>query len=197
MVEISLVRLGECDLEAYRFCQAGPVMNSPAPPPEPDGSSGATRRRFLAAGAAAVVVGAGAGTVAEWLRRSPVTSGIPHPPPPPADLVAAAATEARLIADLDATTGGPPEIRRIIRAARADHAAHLDTLRQLLSAYSPAPGAALRPGRGSVRTLTQLRTAETSAAVAANRRASGQTGALAALFASIAASESTHAALLR
>lgn len=101
-----------------------------------------------------------------------------------------------MIADLDATTGGAPSVRRLLTAARADHAAHLSALEDLLTAYrtpSPSPS----PVPGTPRTLAQLRSAEQQAATAAGTRADASSGARAALLASIAACEASHAELLR
>lgn len=136
----------------------------------------------------------------------------PHPNPPPAELLAAAERERALIADLDATTGGTPALREVLLRARADHAAHLATFRQLLDAYdgpgntpttspgtavpSPAPSGS-RQTRGTPRTAAQLRAAEEGAAALAARAAAATTGRVAVLLASVSASESSHAALIR
>jgi hypothetical protein len=155
---------------------------------------GTSRRWFLAGGAAALL-GGGAGVAADFLHDAG-----PRPrPPAPAALRAAVAAERALIADLDATTGGAPEVRRIIAAARADHVAHLAALTDLLTRYRPAPHAsASAPApRGAPRTLAQLRAAEQRAAAAAAQHATALFGAQAAMLASIAASEASHAELLR
>lgn len=149
-------------------------------------------RRWFLAGGLAVLAGGGAGVGAEYWRHRP-----PAPlPRPPALLLEAAAAERALIADLDATTGGAPSVRRLLTAARADHAAHLSALEDLLTAYrtpSPSPS----PVPGTPRTLAQLRSAEQQAATAAGTRADASSGARAALLASIAACEASHAELLR
>lgn len=163
----------------------GPAHAAPAP------GSRISRRWFLAGGLA-VLTGGGAGVGADfWRHHRPAPL-----PPPPAALLAAATVEQALIADLDATTGGPPEVRRVIVAARADHAAHLSAVQDLLTSYR-APTARPALPRGTPRTLAQLRVAEQRAAAGAASRASGFGGTRAALFASIAASEATHAELLR
>jgi hypothetical protein len=152
----------------------------------------ASRRWFLAGGAA-VLLGAGGGAAAALLRDES-----PAPPPlAPPELVAAIGAERRLIADLDATTGGTPAVRRVIVAARADHAAHLAALTRLLAGYRRAAAAAPRRVPGTPRTHAQLRRAEQRAAQAAAARAAGLSGGLAALLASISACEATHAELLR
>jgi hypothetical protein len=142
------------------------------------------------------VVGAGAGAGAEYLhKRSPT-----RPPPAPGALTAAAAAERALIADLDATTGGAPEVRRFIVQARADHTAHLAALTALLASYrapagSPSTSAPARPG--TARTLAQLRAAEQRASATAAGHAAALRDAQAALLASISACEAGHAELLR
>jgi hypothetical protein len=141
------------------------------------------------------VVAAGAGVAAEFVHDRRTTS---PPPEPPAALAAAADAERALIADLDATTGGAPVVRRVIVQTRADHAAHLAALTELLARYrQPSASASPAPPRGTPRTLAQLRAAETGASAAAVRHASALHGAQAALLASIAACEATHAELLR
>jgi hypothetical protein len=148
-------------------------------------------RRWFLAGGALVVLGAAGGAAAALLR------GAVPLPPAPAALRAAAAAERRLIADLDATTGGSPAVRRVIVQARADHAAHLAALTRLLAGYRrPAPASAA-PRGGTPRTLAQLRTAEQRAAAGAAAHAAALDGGLAALLASIAACEASHAELLR
>ncbi len=147
-------------------------------------------------GFAAVLLGGGAGVGAEFLRSR---RSADRPAPPPAELVAAVDAEQRLIADLDATTGGAPDVRAVLTAARADHVAHVAALRAALTARGaqPSPSASSTAPRGTPRTAAYLRAAEEAAATAAARRANSLTGAVAALLASIAASEATHAELLR
>lgn len=160
----------------------------------PSADRGTSRRWFLA-GAAAVLLGGGAGVAAEFVHtRHPAAP--PSPPGPPAALSAAAVAERRLIADLDATTGGTPAVRQIIVAARADHADHLAALEDLLATY-PAPGPAPDRLPGKPRTRAQLRTAEQRASSAAARHAEALDGARAALLASISACEATHAELMK
>jgi hypothetical protein len=140
----------------------------------------------------AVLVGGGAGAAAEVLGRSEPAG----PSAPPATLVAAAQAERALIADLDATAGGRAHARGRLAQVRADHAAHLTALRGVLAGYAATEAATGRtPGRA--RTHAHLRAAELHAAQVAARHAAALDGAAAALLASIAACEATHAELLR
>jgi hypothetical protein len=158
-----------------------------------------SRRRLLLGlgglGLAVAGAGAGAGVGASW--------HIHRPPPPvaPPRLVAALAREMALIAAIDdvqvhAGAAG------LLSALRTDHAAHAKALQALLSSYPPAqptPGptsaSTSAPG-GSRLTSAQLRRAEVVAAAAATQDSAESVGALAVLFASIAACESGHVALL-
>ena len=151
-----------------------------------------TSRRWFLAGGAAVVLGSGAGILAGALQDE---SAAP-PPPAPAALLAAVAAERALIADLRATTGGTPAVRRVIVQASADHAAHLAALTRLLGGFR-TPTHSPSPPRGTPRRLAELRAAEQRASAAAAANAAQLDGGLAALLASIAACEATHAELLR
>jgi hypothetical protein len=154
---------------------------------------GPSRRWFLAGGAV-VLLGGGAGVAADLVHEK--HHGAQPPPLPPAALAAAAAAERVLIADLAATTGGSPSVRRVIVQARADHAAHLDALTDLLAFYR-APSVSPSAHPGTARTHDQLRAAEQQASIAAAGHAASLSGAQAALLASIAACEASHAELLR
>jgi hypothetical protein len=168
------------------------IEPSPPPSPGPPPAPGTSRRWFLAGGAA-VVLGGGAGVLAEILPESS-----PAPPaPPPAALEAAIDAERALLADLDATTGGSPHVRRLVAQARADHVAHLAALRRTLKATTPGHAPKPTPVHGRPRQLAELRAAETRAAAVAAQHAAALDGAAAALLASIAACEATHAELLR
>lgn len=143
------------------------------------------------------MVGGGGGVLAELLHHHPSA----QPTLPPADVVAALESERTLIADLDATTGGSGKVRQVIKQARADHAAHLRALRELVATYDAAPATKSAPGSstsapGTPRTRAQLRLAEQRAATTAAQRAAAVDGPNAALLASIAACEATHAELL-
>jgi hypothetical protein len=166
-------------------------MIDPSPPPEPVATRPATSRRWFLAGGAAVLLGGGAGVAVELAGRSSPTG----PTAAPAPLIAALRAERALIADLDATTGGSGRVRSVISQARADHAAHLSALRGVLAGYAHSESPAKPHGRP--RSQAQLRAAEGAAAQAAAQRATRLTGATAALLASIAACEATHAELLR
>jgi hypothetical protein len=163
------------------------------PPLEPPPAPRRSRRWFLA-GSAAVVVGAGAGVAAEFARNDHAPA---LPPIAPGVLLAAAAAERALIADLDATTGGSPEVRRVITQVRVDHAAHLAALTDLLARYRTQPAHSPAPAAGAPRTLAQLNAAERAASRAAAAHAAAADAGLAAMLASIAACEATHAELLR
>jgi hypothetical protein len=157
-----------------------------------------TRRWFLVSGAA-VLVGAGGGVAADLAqhRRRPRPR-----PAAPAELRAAVAAERALVADLDATTGGSAQVRTLLTQLRADHAAHLTALAGLVATYgsagSSASASATPPAApGTARSVAQLRAAEQQASTTAAARAGRLTGAHAALLASIAACEASHADLLR
>lgn len=176
----------------------GPRHAAPAQRPEPQIARRGPSRRWLLVSGAAVAVGGAAGVAAELVQRR-VDAPADRPPQ---ELVAALAAERALIADLDATTGGMPAVRRVVRQARANHAAHLQTLRELVATYSGAasesasPSAGTPTARGIPRTRAQLRAAEQRASSSAAARAARLDGAHAALLASIAACEATHADLL-
>jgi Ferritin-like domain len=175
-----------------------PPPPGPPPPPQPPAASeppGTARpsRRWFLAGGVALVLGGGAGVLAEILHES----SPPSPAPPPAALSAAIEAERALLADLDATTGGSPHIRQLVAAVRADHAAHLSALRRTLRATTPVRPPHDVPVHGRPRTLAELRAAERKAAAVAAQHATALDGAAAALLASIAACEATHAELLR
>lgn len=165
----------------------------PARPLSSAEPGGPARRWFLAAGVAALL-GVSGGVIAEL--RTAHRAKTPPPPQPPEALVAAAEAERALIADLDATTGGTPDVRRVIVQARADHAAHLQALVAMLARFGHVPARQRRRPHGTPRTLAQLRAAEQRAATVAGRRASALDGGYAAVLASIAACEATHAELL-
>jgi hypothetical protein len=169
--------------------QPPPLTPPLQPPPAPRRS-----RRWFLGGSAAVVLGAGAGVAGEFARNDHAPA---LPPTAPAVLVAAAAAERALLADLDATTGGSPEVRRVITQVRADHAAHLAALSDLLARYRKQPAHSSAPAAGAPRTLAQLNAAERAASTAAAAHAAAADAGLAAMLASIAACEATHAELLR
>jgi hypothetical protein len=153
-------------------------------------------RRWFLAGGGAVLVGAGGGVAAEFAH----TGSAARLARPPAALIAAADAERSLIGDLDATTGGSAAVRSVVEQVRADHAAHLAAITDLLTKYrTPAasPSTPSVPVHGTPRTLAQLRSAEQRASASAAARASALDAATATLLACISACEATHAELLR
>jgi hypothetical protein len=142
---------------------------------------------FLAAGGAAVLAGGGAGVGVALTRPRPRP---PAPPAAPAVLVEALAAERALLADLDASTDAAAA------AVRRDHAAHATVLQGAIAATGARPAPAATP-TGRARSRDELRAAEQAAAQAGAARASRASGAHAALLASIAACEASHAELLR
>jgi hypothetical protein len=167
------------DESAPSATQPGPAFRGPS-------------RRWFLAGGAGLIAGGAAGAVVELVSDD----GPPEPPTAPPALLAAARAERALIADLDATTGGTPAVRQVIGLARADHAAHLEVLTAMLARYRRPPAPHRRP-RGRPRTLAQPHLAEIDAARDAAERAASLAGASAALLASIAACEASHAELFQ
>lgn len=156
-----------------------------------------TSRRWFLVGGGVLLLAAGGGVATEFLLHD---SAAPRQAPrAPRALLAAVDAERALIADLDATTGGSRAVRQVIRQARADHEAHLRALRPLLAKYRRprASGSAKADTpRGRPRTAAQLRDAERRASSTAALHAEASEGSFAALLASIAACEATHAELL-
>jgi hypothetical protein len=168
----------------------------------PDGPAGRVLSRRAVLVSAGALVLAGAGGVAAGTRAP-----LHHPaaPAPPAALVAALAAEDALIGGIDAAAPDPAT-RQLLAQLRADHVAHRRVLTGLIGAatgrsYSPTPSA---PGprttsgapRPAPRGRAELRAAEQRAAREGAARAAGLRGAPAALLASIAACETSHAELL-
>lgn len=179
---------------------AAPPRPSPGPrhaAPATDERRGHPRRWFLAGAGAAVLAAAG-GTGAALLRDRATT----EPNSAPAALLAAIAAERDLLADLTATTGGTPEVRRVLTAVAANHTRHLTALQELATAFDDAAGSSApaasgsTPAAGTPRTRAQLRAAEQRASRQAASRAASLDGRTATLLASIAACEATHAELL-
>ena len=150
-------------------------------------SGPALRRRDVLRAAAAGAAG---------LAAAGCTAPAPAPAPPHPDdrLVAAALTrERRLLALYDAALAARPDLAARLRALRAEHAVHLEALQPPGPTASPTPGptqtAASLPPEAA---LDALLVAEERAArehAAAARTASG---GLAAVLASLAASEASH-----
>lgn len=150
-------------------------------------------RRGVLIGALAVVAGAGGGVAAGLV--GPLH---PHHPgkPAPADLVDALAAERALIARLQAKAGRNPALRTILDSILADHVAHETALVAALQKYQPTPPTRPAPVTRAP-SKDQQRAAEATAATRAAKRAARLTGSEAALLASIAACEATHAEALR
>jgi hypothetical protein len=163
----------------------------PSFPDEPRRVPSGTSRRWFLAGGAAVLLGGGAGVLAEVLHES---SPAPSAPAPDA-LASALDAERVLLATIDAMPGRHQTA--LLAQIRADHAAHLRALRRLLATYPSSRMVPSNPGSAQPRTLAQLRGVENQAAVAAAQGAVALDGAAAALLASIAACEASHAELLR
>jgi hypothetical protein len=185
--------------------EANAQVPQPAEPPAAapaDAPARPSRRAFLFGGGLAVVAGAGAGVGAEYWRDRPAT------PPPrqhaPAALRAALAAEHGLLAALDASlpTAGPADAA--LRQVRADHAAHARALAAAVAQAGGLPPGARATASGSAvasrpqppRSVAQLQEAEAGASRRAAERAGSLSGRDAALLASIAACEASHAELL-
>lgn len=172
--------------------------DQPAEPAVDERSAHRSRRWFLA-GAAAVVLGAGGGIGAGVLRHRPR----PAPHRPPDDLLAARAAELHLLADVRATARADASAADRLRQLTDDHDQHLRVIDAALARFDPPTPAARRRVAGHrtrpADTVAALSAAERAAATAAAQRAgrlAPADPALATVFASIAACETTHAELL-
>lgn len=167
------------------------VAREDQPPDAPPEPAGVSRRAVLAAGLA-VAAAAGAGVGLGALAPVPANAQ----PQPPAELTAALAAERRLLATIDASIRQDPSLRTALGSIRRNHAAHAAALQAAVADY-PAP-----PSRSAATTPPQpldrsgLRAAERVAAGRAATRASILGGRNAAMLASIAACEASHAELL-
>jgi hypothetical protein len=150
-----------------------------------------TRRALFGAGV--VVLAGGAGAAIAGIQptrgrdREPRDATVP--------LEQALAREQALVAGLEAAVRGGLGPAIAVQAARNDHLAHAAALRSAIApraatSRSSAPPSATNP------TVAQLRHAEVAAARAAASESAALAGAHAALLASIAASEATHAEVL-
>ena len=159
------------------------------------------RRRSVIAAAAAAVPLVAAGCKGVGALGAPPTTG-----PDVAVLKAAIRTEQALIARYRAAMGGSPGLAGTLGPVLAQHREHLARLKSMLIEPS-SPGATLRaspsvsapPGTGSApaATLAALEADENAAASSQAGRLALAPPALAQLLASIAASEASHALLLR
>lgn len=151
-----------------------------------------SRRGFLAGTGLAVLGAAGGVTAGLLVDRSPDEVQ----PPNPAVLLAAVGAERALLRHFDTVSGGG-SLHRLLQQIRADHEAHLAALLAAATlAAGASPSAVPTAALGPPMTRDELRAAESAAARAAAQRALTLTGPDAALLASIAACEATHAELL-
>ena len=174
------------------------------------GRSGPTRRGLLVG--AGVVAAAAAGGVALGLATGG-SDATPFVARPSRELSAAAAAERALIAMVDsALVRARAQQRAHLHAIRADHVAHLAAIEAAIademypatrpsgsgaaSASRPASPTRSRRPSGPPVSLATARSRERAAATAAAARALRLSGRSAALLASIAAAEATHAELL-
>jgi hypothetical protein len=157
-----------------------------------------TRRSVLAATAMTVPL------VAAGCKGVGGLGTLPKAAPDVAVLHHAIATEQALIARYHAALAGSPGLAGTLGPLLAQHREHLARLTSMLIApatprATPRPTASTPPGPAQPRaaTLAALEAAETAAASSLVRRLALAPPALAQLLASIAASEASHALLLR
>jgi hypothetical protein len=158
-----------------------------------DRGRGVSRRAVLLSGLATLAAAGGGVTIAALQHVDSDASG-PEPPP---DLVSALMAERSLIASLDASMASEPALAVFARAARADHVAHAAALEAAVAAYPRTAVASPSTSPTQAMTRAALRAAEQRASATAAARAAALSGRDAALLASIAASEASHAELLR
>ena len=172
-------------------------MSTPAPARDPaEGSPGVSRRWLLGGGL--LVLGAVGGGAVGFALTDPPREVVPDPVPP-ADVLAAIAREDALLATYDAALAAAAN--PTWSAVRAEHAAHAAALTALLPAGvspTPTPTAAGSDSGPELPTpgAADLVTAEQAAAEAARAACLAGNGTAAVLLACIAASESSHAAVL-
>jgi hypothetical protein len=130
----------------------------------------------------------------------------PEPGPDVAMLRGAIGTEQALIARYRSAMAGSPALAGTLSPLLAQHREHLARLTSMLieppgrSASphaTPSPASTAAPGTGPAATLAALEAAESDAARSLAGRLALAPPALAQLMASIAASEASHALLLR
>ncbi|MBE7187780.1 hypothetical protein [Jatrophihabitans endophyticus] len=160
----------------------------------PDAPPRRRTRRWFVAGGLALVVGGAAGVAADYVRGRPVRSARPAMP---AALHDALQDERRLVALAEIARrqadGDLPAA--LLEALVRDHRAHLAGLTAAAESYA-APRHQVRAGHLVGDDRASLRKAEQRAARRAGERATQLHGDTAALLASIAACEATHAELL-
>jgi hypothetical protein len=166
-----------------------------------------TRRAVLASGAALVV--GGATGVAFQISGSAI-DGTPVQAAAPPELVAAAASESRLLSAIDGALAHDPPLRSLLAGVRADHVAHQAVLRAALARYASTPANASpsatiappqpepqpQPGPQPHLSRVRVRALELQAAATASRYARALSGPDSAVLASISACEASHAELL-
>jgi hypothetical protein len=157
-----------------------------------------TRRSVLAATALTVPL------VAAGCKGVGGLGTLPKAAPDVAVLHHAIATEQALIARYHAALAGSPGLAGTLGPLLAQHREHLARLTSMLivpatprATPRPSPTATAGAARPRAATLAALEAAETDAASSLVRRLALAPPALAQLLASIAASEASHALLLR
>jgi hypothetical protein len=157
-----------------------------------------TRRSVLAATAMTVPL------VAAGCKGVGGLGTLPKAAPDVAVLHHAIATEQALIARYHAALAGSPGLAGTLGPLLAQHREHLARLTSMLivpatprATPRPSPSATAGAARPRAATLAALEAAETDAASSLVRRLDLAPPALAQLLASIAASEASHALLLR
>lgn len=130
----------------------------------------------------------------------------PRPGPEVAVLRSVIRAENMMITRYRSAISGSPDLRATLSPVLSQHEAHLAALRARLivpsgapsqpSLSGPAPSGSAPPGQPAD-VLATLETAESAAASGLISRLAGLSPSLAQLLASIAASEASHAALLR
>ncbi len=159
------------------------------------------RRRSVLAAAIMTVPLAAAGCKGVGALGTP-----PEPEPDVAMLRGAIGTEQALIARYRSAMAGSPGLAGTLSPLLAQHREHLARLTSMLieppgrsasPQATPSPASTAAPGSGPAATLAALEAAESDAARSLGGRLALAPPALAQLMASIAASEASHALLLR
>ena len=167
---------------------AQPTTSAPA------ASQGARRpsRRWFLAGGTAVLIGAGAGVAADFVHGAPTPAA---PEQAPAALRAARADEQALLAAVRRARADGSLTRDLAELLISDHEAHLAALTAALAGYAKSGRSGAGPTAGRA-DRASLRALEHRASHTAAERAARLSGPSAALLASIAACEATHAQVL-
>ena len=158
------------------------------------------RRSVLAAAMMAVPL------VAAGCKGVGALGAPPEPGPDVATLRGAIGTEQALIARYHSAMAGSAALSGTLAPLLAQHREHLARLTSMLieppgrsasPQATPSPASTAAPGTGPAATLAALEAAESDAARSLSGRLALAPPALAQLMASIAASEASHALLLR